>query len=170
MLFSSYIIIWQSVICTKHNAKQLLQFTVTVTEISLRSERQALRSRCYSTYYIGAYSRCIEGVTFSNIDKLWQCESKAAEVAQSTTGENGIVQSVWCRKLAAHAQPDLWPFLKQNVITTDMSSTLCATASLFSRPALSCCPSSVVLERHQQQITRAEAPSLHRSAAYLQLC
>lgn len=44
----------------------------------------------------------------------------------------------------------VWPLalLKQNVISTDTSSILCATASLSLLPALSCCPSPAVLEKH----------------------
>ena len=70
------------------------------------------------------------------------------------------IQSFWHRKLPAHARPDPWPLLKQNVISPDMSSALCATASLSFLPALSCCPSPAILERHQRQITPAEPSSL----------
>lgn len=70
------------------------------------------------------------------------------------------IQSFWHRKLPAHARSDPWPLLKQNVISPDMSSTLCATVSLSFLPALSCCPSPVILERHQWQITPAEPSRL----------
>lgn len=122
--------------------------------------------------YTSAYSRHnAYWIGVSNIELQWQCESEAVEQARSNTRRWHCtvlgIQSVWRRELPAHAQSDLWPFLKQNVITTDMSSTLCATASLSFLPALSCCPSSVVLEKHQQQITPAEPSSLSSSAAYL---
>lgn len=106
---------------------------------------------------------------FGNTGKK-KCESEAAEITQSNVkGWHCTVleiQSFWRRKLPAHAPSDPRPSLKQNVITTDMSSTLSATETLSFLPALSCFPSSVVLERHQRQITPAERSSLSSSAAY----
>lgn len=79
---------------------------------------------------------------------------------EATTCRVCGIQSVWHRELSAHAQSDLWPLLKQNVITTGMSSPLCGTVVLSVLPALSCCPSAEVLERHQQQIIPAEPSTL----------
>lgn len=91
-------------------------------------------------------------IWFGDIEKQWACESEAVELTQNNIRSWHCtvlgIQSFWRRKLLAHAQSDPWPFLKQNVITTDMSSTLSATETLSSLPALSCCPSSVILEKH----------------------
>lgn len=110
-------------------------------------------------------------IWFWDIENRWQCVSEAIQWTQSNIRSCQCtlleIQALWSRKLPAHAQSDPRLFPKQNVISTDMSSTLSATETLSILPALSCCPSSVVLEKHQQQINCAEPSSLSSSAAYL---
>ncbi len=123
-------------------------------------------------WYTRAYNAW-KGTEFDFLDteRQWQCESEDAELAWSNIRSWHCtvlrMQSFWRRRLPAHAQSDPWPSLKQNVITSDMSSTLCATVSLSFLPALSCCPSPVILERHQQHFIPAEPSSLSSSAAHL---
>lgn len=73
---------------------------------------------------------------------------------------NGDNAGFLAQETAARAQSDPWLCPQQRVMTTDMSSTLCATETLSVLPALSCWPSRVSLKMLELQISPPEPESV----------
>lgn len=127
-------------------------------------------SREFFICYTSAYRRCNWIIVFRYWEAVtvwkWGCRASPEQYKALALYRVGNTVILAQEAAGTHSQSDPWPFLKQNVITTDMSSTLCATECLSFLPALGFCLSSVVLEKLQQQFTPAEPSRLSSSAAY----